>query len=121
MNRVIVLGSANTDLTLRTQRLPRPGETVLGRELQTDFGGKGANQALASVYCKQEVLLIAKIGTDEAGNTLAEHLQTCGLPAAGIVRDKDHPAGRGPVHHQGRSPGCFARAGGDRADRWNRL
>jgi ribokinase len=51
MNRqphIVVVGSANVDLTTFTDHFPRPGETIFGREFNLGFGGKGANQAVAA-------------------------------------------------------------------------
>jgi ribokinase len=93
MNRVIVAGSANTDLTVQVQHLPSGGETIIGRDFRTFFGGKGANQALAALRCGADVLLIARIGTDHYGRDLARHLTDSGLPAAGMYTDNEHAAG----------------------------
>src|SRR4030095_14856708 len=64
---VIVVGSANTDLTVQLPHLPTPGETVLGAALHTAFGGKGANQALAARRAGARVSLVAKLGQDRYG------------------------------------------------------
>ncbi|MBX6357974.1 MAG: ribokinase, partial [Micromonosporaceae bacterium] len=48
MPRVVVAGSANMDLIATAPTLPRPGETVLGRDFTMVAGGKGANQAIAA-------------------------------------------------------------------------
>ncbi len=93
MSRVIVLGSANTDLNVRVPQLPGPGETVQGSSFQALFGGKGANQALAALYSGAEVFFLARIGTDHYGQTLAKHLQDAGLPVQGLIRDPEQPAG----------------------------
>jgi len=93
MSRVIVIGSANTDLTVRVQNLPRKGETVTGWDFQVSYGGKGANQALAALRCGVEVLFITRIGTDTYGRDLARHLQEAGLPGAGMYAQDGHPAG----------------------------
>jgi ribokinase len=45
---IVVVGSANIDLTTYTDRFPRPGETIFGERFQLGFGGKGANQAVAA-------------------------------------------------------------------------
>lgn len=82
MPKVIVVGSANTDLTVRAVRLPRSGETVVGEEFMTSYGGKGANQALAALRAGAEVTLLAKIGTDPYGSLLYDHLVESGLAPA---------------------------------------
>ena len=93
MSRVIVIGSANTDLTVKTGRLPHPGETVFGDEFLVSYGGKGANQALAALNAGASVTLLARIGTDTYGNRLYDHLVQSGLPSEGLLRDSSHPAG----------------------------
>lgn len=69
MGRVIVLGSSNTDLVLRTDRLPSAGQTVLGSEFFQAPGGKGANQAVAAARAGAEVTFLAAIGDDALGQT----------------------------------------------------
>ncbi len=93
MNKVVVVGSANTDLTVKADRLPRPGETVSGGEFMVSYGGKGANQALAALKAGAKVTFLAKIGTDAYGNLLYEHLVHSGFPAEGLLRDPEAPAG----------------------------
>jgi len=67
MPRILVLGSSNIDLVLRGDRLPRPGETVLGTEYFQAFGGKGANQAVAAARAGAEVTFLAAVGDDAFG------------------------------------------------------
>lgn len=93
MTAVIVLGSANTDLTVRAERLPRPQETVTDGEFSATYGGKGANQALAALKAGAETRLIARIGCDAFGERLFEHLTQSGLPRNCMLRDEDTPAG----------------------------
>ena len=93
MSKVVVLGSANTDLTVYAQRLPRPHETVTNGKFRSSFGGKGANQALAALKAGAKTSLLAKIGVDDFGNLLYRHLVQSGLPEAGLIRDKEFPAG----------------------------
>ncbi len=67
---VLILGSVNTDLVIRSPRLPRPGETVLGGEYYQAAGGKGANQAVAAVRAlgqQGQVAFIGAVGSDEFG------------------------------------------------------
>ena len=48
MGKIVVIGSANTDLVVKTDRMPSPGETILGGSFMMSGGGKGANQAVAA-------------------------------------------------------------------------
>ena len=72
MARVLVLGSSNTDLTVRLPRLPTPGQTVLGGSLQTGPGGKGANQAVAAARAGAEVVFVTALGDDPFGRQALE-------------------------------------------------
>jgi ribokinase len=93
LKKVVVLGSANTDLTIQAERLPRPHETVGNGEFRMSYGGKGANQALAALKAGADVSLLAKIGTDAFGNLLFNHLLRSGLPDEGLLRDPQTSAG----------------------------
>ena len=61
---VLVIGSANTDLSVKVGKLPGPGETVLGGEFTNAPGGKGANQAVAAARAGVAATFIARIGRD---------------------------------------------------------
>jgi ribokinase len=65
--RVLVVGSVNVDLVVRTDRLPAPGETVLGGTFSRFHGGKGGNQAVAAARLGATVMLVAALGDDELG------------------------------------------------------
>ena len=65
--RVLVVGSVNVDLVVQTERLPQPGETVLGGTFQRFHGGKGGNQAVAAARLGVPVMLVAALGDDEFG------------------------------------------------------
>ena len=67
MPRVVVLGSSNTDMTVRLPRLPVRGETILGGEFLNGPGGKGANQAVASRRAGADVLFLTAVGDDDLG------------------------------------------------------
>jgi ribokinase len=73
MARVVVLGSSNTDLTVRLPRLPEPGQTCLGGSLLRGPGGKGANQAVAAARAGAEVVFITAVGDDAFGTGSLEH------------------------------------------------
>ncbi len=77
--RVCVLGSLNMDITVRTERLPMPGETVVGRGYTATPGGKGANQALAAARLGAVVRLIGAVGDDAHGARLRNVLEADGV------------------------------------------
>lgn len=79
MGEVLVMGSANTDLTLRLPRLPRPGETQLGGEFRQSRGGKGANQAVAARRAGAAVRFLAAVGDDPHGRQILRSLDDEGV------------------------------------------
>lgn len=91
--QVVVIGSANLDLTVIASRLPREGETVLGGALLLSNGGKGANQAVAALKAGAEVRFLAKVGRDPFGDRICRDLVAAGLPADGLLRDESAPTG----------------------------
>jgi ribokinase len=76
---VLVIGSANVDVSVRTAVLPRPGETVFGDGSVIGVGGKGANQAVASASCGAATRLVARIGEDAFGRMVHEALAGRGV------------------------------------------
>lgn len=67
MKKILVVGSSNTDLIIKVSEIPRPGETLLGRDFQSFPGGKGANQAVAAARAGGDVIFIASVGDDDYG------------------------------------------------------
>jgi ribokinase len=78
------VGSANTDLVARCDRLPRPGETVTDAEFERVPGGKGANQAVAAARLGARVRFVGRIGTDDL---VLRSLEREGIDTSGVVRD----------------------------------
>ena len=76
---IVVIGSINFDLVSATERIPVPGETVVGSTFQTFPGGKGANQAVAASRLGTEVAMIGKLGTDSFGRELKAGLEQAGV------------------------------------------
>jgi ribokinase len=64
MAKILVVGSSNTDMVVKTKRFPLPGETILGGDFFMFSGGKGANQAVAAARVGGEVTFICKKVTD---------------------------------------------------------
>lgn len=67
LKKILVIGSCNTDMVVRAERLPGPGETILGGTFMMNPGGKGANQAIAAARLGAEVTFVSKIGYDLFG------------------------------------------------------
>ncbi len=95
--RLCVVGSANVDLTFRTPRFPRPGETLTGRGLQQGMGGKGANQAVAAARLGADVTFIACLGNDAFGTAALEAYVAEGIQTAWIRRVADQPTGTAAI------------------------
>lgn len=79
MPRIVLFGSSNTDMTVRTPRLPEPGETVLGGAFATTPGGKGANQAVAASRAGAEVIFVTAVGDDDLGRQALERYRGEGI------------------------------------------
>ncbi len=92
-NRVVVVGSYNTDMVVRTSRIPRPGETVINGSFTRGHGGKGANQAVAAARAGAQVTFIGKVGADTLGEEAVNSLRTEGIDTSYIIRDAEHPTG----------------------------
>lgn len=92
MNKIIVIGSSNTDMVVRSERLPRPGESVIGGGFMMAGGGKGANQAVAVARMDHRVIFTAALGRDMFGDAAVSSYQRFGIDTSYIVR-KDAPSG----------------------------
>ena len=80
--KIVVIGSSNTDMVVRCQRMPRPGETVLGGEFMMNPGGKGANQVVAVARLGGYAAFIGKVGDDLFGRQTREQLSGEGIDVA---------------------------------------
>ena len=90
---IVVVGSVNRDLVARVEHHPAPGETVLGSGHETMPGGKGANQAVAAARLGGDVVFVGRVGSDEAGTSLATEFAREGVDAAHVAVDEDAPSG----------------------------
>ncbi|MER6330261.1 ribokinase [Streptomyces sp. NPDC001034] len=82
---LLVVGSANADLVIGVERRPAAGETVLGGDLSTHPGGKGANQAVAAARLGARTALLARVGDDGHGRLLLDSLRSAGVDPAGVL------------------------------------
>jgi len=77
--KVLVIGSSNTDMVVKTEEFPKPGQTVLGGTFLMNPGGKGANQAVAAERLGANVRFVTKTGTDIFGQQAVEGFKKEGL------------------------------------------
>ena len=91
--KILVVGSTNTDMVVRTDRLPRPGETVLGGTFLMNAGGKGANQAVAAARLGADVTFVCKTGDDMFGTDTRRRLAEEGIDTTYVYTDPEHPSG----------------------------
>jgi ribokinase len=93
MAEILVLGSLNMDLIVRTPRLPAPGETILGTTFTTAPGGKGANQAVAAAKLGAPVKMLGRVGADDFGQVLRSNLSAVGVDTQYLVTDTEAATG----------------------------
>lgn len=84
---ISVVGSCNIDLTTTVPRLPRAGETLLGRHFLMTYGGKGANQAAMARKLGARVTMVAKVGNDLFGEYTRANLRDLGVDTTFVTRD----------------------------------
>jgi len=90
---IVELGSINTDLVVRTPRLPLPGETLLARSFDTFAGGKGANQAVAIARMGAQTVMVGRVGNDVFAQARLNDLTRDGVDTTFIGRDDSAPTG----------------------------
>ena len=93
----VVLGSVHMDLIATAQRLPGPGESVVGQNFTTLPGGKGGNQACQLVKCGTTTSILTRLGDDMFGRQLFEHLTSNGVDPSLITVDEQAPTGASTV------------------------
>lgn len=91
--RIVVVGSSNIDMVVKTDRIPAAGETRLGGEFVMVPGGKGANQAVCAAKLGAEVTLVARVGDDVFGEKSLANFKAAGIDTAYVVMDKSLPSG----------------------------
>lgn len=92
---IVVVGSYATGLTMKVDRIPGPGETLLGTGYRVDYGGKGSNQAVGSARLWAEVKFVAKIGKDTFGDMALGLYREESVDVAFVKRSADAPTGVG--------------------------
>jgi ribokinase len=90
---IVVVGSSNTDMILQMERIPRPGETILGGSFAMAAGGKGANQAVAAARAGGQVTFLARVGRDLFGRQALEGFRRDGIDVQYVIEDDEAPSG----------------------------
>ncbi len=112
MNKVVVVGSSNTDMVIKAGRLPAPGETILGGDFIMNPGGKGANQAVAAAKLDAEVGFVARVGDDLFGEEAVRGYRSHGINVDLVSIDPNEPTGIALIMVDKTGENCIAVASG---------
>ncbi len=83
---VLVIGSINVDYVIHTERLPKLGETLTGSDFSMNFGGKGANQAIALAKTGSRVKILGAVGNDLSGELARKNLESFGVDCTDVLQ-----------------------------------
>lgn len=97
MNNILVVGSMNADLVVRSPRFPKPGETISGEDLQIIPGGKGANQAVAAARQGASVSMVGRVGNDSFGPELINNLKRNNVDTSHVQTDSQAATGTATI------------------------
>ncbi len=86
MSNVLVIGSLNADLVVKSPRFPQPGETISGDDLQIIPGGKGANQAVATARQGVKTTMVGRVGSDSFGPFLVDNLKSNDVDTSQVLK-----------------------------------
>jgi len=112
MSKIVVIGSSNTDMVIKADRLPAPGETIIGKQFMMTPGGKGANQAVAATRMGGAVSFIAKTGNDLFGRQSVELYKAEGIGTEYIFSDTENPSGVALISVDDQGENCILVAPG---------
>lgn len=110
--KIIVIGSCNTDMVVKANHLPVPGETVVGGSFLMNPGGKGANQSIAAARLGGDVTFIAKTGEDLFARQSIELYEAEGINTKYIFSDPKHPSGVALISVDSHGENCIVVATG---------
>jgi|CXWL01.1.fsa_nt_gi ribokinase len=115
-NKIIVIGSANIDMVVKSKTLPLPGETILGGVFLMNAGGKGANQAVAAARLGGHVTLVTKVGDDIFGKQTVDGLNKEGINTDYVFVDDTAPSGTALIMVNEDGENCIVVAPGANAN-----
>lgn len=110
--KIVVIGSSNTDMVIKSDRLPKPGETILGGNFLMNNGGKGANQAVAAARLGGDVTFICKVGNDIFGNQAIEMFQKEKIDTSYVGVTNEEPSGVALINVDKKGENCIVVASG---------
>ena len=113
--KIVVVGSSNTDMVIKADHLPGPGETILGGTFFMNPGGKGANQAVAAARLGGNVTFICKTGNDIFGRQSIQLFEDEGIDTSLLVSDPKHPSGVALITVDKNAENCIVVASGANA------
>ena len=113
--KILVVGSSNTDMVIKTGHLPRAGETVLGGTFFMNPGGKGANQAVAIARLGGQIAFICKTGNDIFGSQAYRLFEEEGIDVSYLFSDAEKPTGVALIMVDENGENCIAVASGANA------
>lgn len=91
--KIVIVGSANTDMVISADHFPLPGETLMGTNFMTNFGGKGANQAVAAARMGGQTVFIGKVGNDNFGTSIISNLESEGINVSHLYTTQETSTG----------------------------
>lgn len=97
MASILVVGSLNADLVVRSPRFPKPGETISGEDLRIIPGGKGANQAVAAARQSASVAMVGRVGNDSFGPDLINNLKQNNVETSHVQIDPESATGTATI------------------------
>lgn len=114
--KIVIIGSSNTDMIIKTSRIPKPGETILGGDFSIAPGGKGANQAVSAARAGGNVVFIARVGDDMFGRQSVEGFAADSINTENIITDKNAPSGVALIFVDSKGENSIAVASGANAN-----
>lgn len=100
IKKILVVGSINIDISLKTNELPSIGNTTIIKNKYITLGGKGANQAIGLARLQQPVSLIGKIGDDNEANLALSELLNYNIDISGVLKEKNCETGQAYIQVQ---------------------
>jgi len=112
MGRIVIIGSSNTDMVVKSRKIPSPGETILGGTFLMNPGGKGANQAVAAARLEGNVTFVTKTGNDLFGEQARHIFEFEKIDSRFMVKDPRNPSGIALIMVDQEGENCIAVAPG---------